>query len=59
MSKEDELKNLREKEEKNEGLWSSLSPEEFLEQQFICTVRNGASGAYGRDGRSPFRGCCQ
>ena len=41
MSKEDELKNLREKEEQNEGLWSGLSPEEFLEQMFIRTDPDG------------------
>ena len=41
MSKEDELKNLREKEENNEGLWSGLSPEEFLEQMFIRTDADG------------------
>ena len=41
MSREDELQNLREKEENNEGLWRGLSPEEFLEQMFLRTDPDG------------------
>lgn len=41
MSREDELKKLHEKEAHNDGFWSKLSPEEFLEQMFICTDPDG------------------
>lgn len=38
---EAKLKEMKEKEEQNDGFWNKLSPKEFLEQMFLCTDPDG------------------